>query len=89
VRISSCAIGHRLRVIENVGGPGAALEVASNVVSGDIVVNDNHHLLTANIDSNKLSGRLTCRNNVPDPSSVGSDGTIALKGQEGQCSDLP
>ena len=89
VRISGCDIGHRLRVIRNVGAPGTNMHIASNVVDGDIVVNDNEHVLSANIDSNKLSGRLTCRNNVPDPSSKGSDGTIALRGQEGQCADLP
>ncbi|MDX1387551.1 MAG: hypothetical protein R3344_00050 [Acidobacteriota bacterium] len=89
LRISGCEIGHRLRVIRNVGDPGTDMNIASNTVDGDIVINDNEHTLTANIDSNKLSGRLTCRNNVPPPSSKGSDGTIALRGQEGQCADLP
>lgn len=46
---------------------------ASNVVGGDIIVVDDKHSLPAHVDSNKLSGRLTCRDNVPDPGSVGSE----------------
>jgi hypothetical protein len=78
-------------------GATCDLGFGGDIIFGDVSIEPGATLtktsgpltILGDVDSNKLSGRLTCRNNVQDPGSKGSDGTVALRGQEGQCADLP